>query len=284
MQKLIIGCGYLGRRVAERWLNAGHNVAALTRTDDNAAELRDAGIEPIIGDVTQPATLTELPQAETVLYAVGFDRNAGPSMREVYVDGLRNVLNHLPETVSRFLYTSSTSVYGQNAGEWVDEDSPCEPTRENGKICLEAEQIVQSHFGSRGCTSAHNILRLAGIYGPGRLLRRIEAVRSGEPVSGNPDAYLNLIHVDDAVQSVLACEERGEPDKTYLVSDNRPITRREYYAALANALNVPPPEFAGGSSGLNKRCRNDRFRNDLGVKLLLPSIDAGLPHAIGADS
>jgi len=292
--KLIIGCGYLGRRVADVWLRRGETVFALTRSQERAREFRHSGIEPIIGDVTRPESLAGLPEVGTTLYAVGFDRSAGPSMREVYVDGLTNVLDHIATRTGRFLYVSSTSVYGQTDGEWVDEDSPCEPTRENGVICREAEERVRSLSSPESreipgnCT--WNILRLAGIYGPGRMLRRIEAVTSGEPVTGNPEAFLNLIHVDDAVQAVLACEEKGKPGRAYLISDDHPLTRREYYATLARLLNAPPPGFVdnadSGSSrtpGLNKRCDNRRMKHELQVTLRYPTAEAGLRDALQQD-
>src|SRR5205085_10095462 len=110
---LIIGCGYLGRRVAARWTAAGRTVAALTRR--NADTLRNLGIAPVVGDVLDPASLRGLPAAGTVLYAVGMDRGAGRSMREVYLDGLRHVLGTLPAP-RRFVYVSSTGVYGQTDG------------------------------------------------------------------------------------------------------------------------------------------------------------------------
>lgn len=287
MRKLIIGCGYLGRRVAAAWREQGDTVAALTRSPEHAAELRATGIEPLLGDVTRPESLDSLPEAETVLYAVGFDRAAGKSMREVYVGGLGNVLERLAGKVRRFLYVSSTSVYGQNAGEWVDEDSPCEPARENGVVCREAETLVQDSFRPLEAGGGRaNVLRLAGIYGPGRMLRRVESVQSGEPLAGNPEAFLNLIHVDDAVQAVLACEERGQPTRTYLVADGEPLTRREYYTLLAGLLGAPAPAFAESGEnvrmgpGLNKRCRNRRLREELQVELEYPTAAEGLPQAL----
>lgn len=281
MSRLVIGCGYLGRRVADAWVAAGERVFALTRSEQHAAEFRAAGIEPVLGDVTQPETLSALPQAATVLYAVGFDRNAGPSMRDVYVGGLRNVLDRVATSARRFLYVSSTSVYGQSQGEWVDEESPCEPTRPNGVICRQAEQLVQQAFPPGDNERGANVLRLAGLYGPGRLLRRIAAVRSGERLTGNPDAILNLIHVDDAVRVILACEAAGKPGRTYLVSDDCPLTRRDYYATLAELLDAPEPMFEpAGDAGLNKRCRNDRIKRELGVALRYPTARNGLHHAL----
>ena len=277
---LIVGCGYVGRRAAAAWLAAGRRVAALTRATSHADELRDAGIDPVIGDVTRPDSLADLPAAGTVLYAVGFDRNTGPSMREVYVDGLRNVLSKLAGRVGRLIYISSTSVYGQQDGEAVDEESPCEPTRENGRICLDAENVVRE-FGEQDQCRV-NVLRLAGIYGPGRLLRRIEAVKSAEPIGGNPEAWLNLIHVDDAVGAVLACEANGRDGRTYLVSDNTPVKRRVYYERLAALVDGDPPRFDSESTEENrgKRCRNARLREELRATLKYPSINEGLPQSL----
>src|SRR5207302_4243129 len=140
-----------------------------------------------------PASLTELPEVDTLFYAVGLDRNSGHSQQEVYVGGLENVLNQMAGKVRRFLHISSTSVYGQAAGAWVDDSSECQPESENGKVCIDAELLLKSKV------PAANVLRLAGIYGPGRLVARIEALRAVLVLEGNPDAWLNMIHVDDAV-------------------------------------------------------------------------------------
>ncbi len=237
-RKLIIGCGYLGSRVARRWIAQGDTVFALTRSADRAGEFRKLGIAPVVGNVTDPASLTALPEVDTILYAVGLDRRSEQSQREVYVGGLGNVLNRLAGKVRRFLYISSTSVYGQNTGEWVDESSECWPESENGKVCLEAEQLLRSRI------PAANILRLAGIYGPGRLVARIAAIRAGLTLEGNPDTWLNLIQVDDAVAAILACERRGAPGDTYLVCDDEPVRRMEYYKLLASLLGAPAPRTA----------------------------------------
>jgi nucleoside-diphosphate-sugar epimerase len=298
-RKLIIGCGYLGRRVARHWIGEKAAVFAITRSAERARAFRESGIEPVIGDVTDPASLTAFPEVDTILYAVGLDRESGKSQREVYVGGLENVLKHVAGKVSRFLYISSTSVYGQNSGEWVDESSECRPESENGKVCLEAEALLRSRIPEA------IVLRLAGIYGPGRLVARIAALRAGLVLDGNPDAWLNLIHVDDAVTAILACERRGTPGATYLVCDDQPLRRLEYYSLFASLIGAPrpkppfPPLARGGQGGagevvssapnseasnsiLNKRCSNRRLHDELQVTLHYPTVRIGLPMALTA--
>ena len=109
MAKLIVGCGYLGERVAERWREGGHSVYVMTRSEKRAAALRDLGYTPIVADVTRAETLKQLPAADTVLFAVGFDRSAGNSIHDVYVDGLSNVLTALPSAPGRLSYISTTA-------------------------------------------------------------------------------------------------------------------------------------------------------------------------------
>lgn len=292
MHKLIIGCGYVGMPVAMKWIAQGHTVSVLTRSKIRANEFKKLGIRPIIGDISQPESLTKLPDAETVLYAVGFDRSSNQTRREIYVQGLCNVLSELKDRKQKIIYLSSTSVYGQSAGEWVDESSVCEPERENGRICLEAEQLFSEQKSLQIV-----ILRLAGIYGPGRLLARMEQIKAGEPLMGRPDAYLNLIHVTDIVNTILKCDAESQLESHYLVSDNCPITRQEYYERLAKILNAPVPQFSADlpnqpaakssrkhsterATGLNKRCNNQRLREELGLELVYPTIKEGLLQAI----
>lgn len=292
MNKLIIGCGYVGLPVAMKWLEQGHVVSALTRSKERADEFRKRGIRPISGDITRPESLTKLPESETILYAVGFDRTANQSRREIYVQGLKNVISEIKARTQKLIYLSSTSVYGQSAGEWVNESSVCKPERENGQICLEAEQLLTEQKSLQTV-----ILRLAGIYGPGRLLARMEQIKAGEPLLGRPDAYLNLVHVTDIVNSILKCDVSTRLHSHYLVSDNYPMTRQEYYERLAKLIDAPLPQFSVDlphqpqvkssrkysterATGLNKRCDNQRLREELGVELAYPTIREGLSQAI----
>lgn len=296
--RLILGCGYLGQRVAARWLAAGDRVWALTRTAANAENLRRMGIDPVLGDILQPETLAQLPVVDTVLWAVGWDRGSGKSQREVYVEGLQNALQQLTksderESVSRLIYISSTSVYGQSDGEWIDEATPCAPNQANGQVCLEAENLIRRLASGVGSISG-TILRLSGIYGPGRLLSRVAALQAGEPLAGNPDAWLNLVHVDDAAEAVLCAAEAPNSGRLYLISDDAPLTRQTYYTALAEMVGAPIPRFeddtspsgrpakTGRTVGLNKRCRNTLARQTLPWNLQFPTYREGLRHAVNS--
>lgn len=289
MQKLIIGCGYLGGRIADIWIAQGHQVHALTRSLERATELSRRGITPIIGDLCELAALPELPAVETILFAVGYDKASGRTRQQVQLTGLQNVLARVAKA-DRLVYISSSSVYGQSAGEWVDETSDCLPVQPGGISCLEAERWLTSAIPDSTSVAQANILRLSGIYGPDRLLSRIETLRSGELLSGSGTEWLNLIHVDDAAAAVVACELHGKESQTYLVSDDQPISRAEYYGLLASLVGAPPPRFDPGSSpsrgsgGINKRCCNKRLREELQVALRFPTITAGLPHALAASA
>lgn len=278
MSVLIIGCGYLGLRAAKAWLAAGRKVYALTRT--RADELRAHGIEPIIGDVLNPESLKALPRTDTVLYAVGLDRSAGKPMREVYVTGLGNVMTTLSSPrppgagSGRFLYISSTGVYGQTDGAWIDESSPTEPLEDSGKVVLAAETTLRQLHPDAV------ILRFAGIYGSGRVLRKASLLK-GEPVPGDSERFVNLIHVDDGVRAVLAAEANAEPGETYLISDDAPPTRRELFTKTAELIGAPVPTFDGsGGVEANRRVSNAKAKQRLGFQPLYPSIAEGLPVSV----
>ena len=288
---LVVGCGYLGQRVARAWRELGWDVTALTRSGERAEELAGQGLTPRLGDVTDPdslAGLSEFADADVVLFAVGRDRErTSQTMREVSLDGLRNVIDVLVEGTVRFVFISSTGVYGQSEGEWVDERSPTQPTRENGQVLVESEAMVHGRLGSRG-----RVLRLAGLYGPSRLIARRDSLMAGHPLGGNPEAWLNLVHVDDATRAVVSAStvetrlgDGGGDGGTWLVCDDRPVRRREYFGRLAELCDAPPPEFdptrdSSRIDGLGKRCRNQRMKDELRVELQYPDIESGLPAAL----
>ncbi len=256
--RLIVGCGYLGQRVAHRWLQSGSTVFATTRSAANAQILSAADIHPIIGDVTaadgSPERLQGLPEVDTVLWAVGFDKDANASYHDVHVGGLLRVLEQTPNN-PRVIFISSTGVWGNEATDDVDESTPACPTREAGQVLLEAEATLGKHPKGPGV-----VLRLAGIYGPGRL-PRVTDIRENKPIPADPDSWLNLIHVDDAVSVICDVSELPSPENLYVVSDTTPLRRKEWYSSLAEFTNSPPPRWAaeaprmrGGNKRVNSSC------------------------------
>lgn len=280
MDKLIVGCGYLGSRVARLWLDAGHRVWATTRSPERAGRFSAQGIQPVVCDVMHPDSLKALPPAETVLYAVGFDRSSGQSMRQVYVTGLGNVLRRLernPGPVARFIHVSSTGVYGQTDGAWVDETAATEPASESGRIVLDAEQLLRTYHETRPNVV---IMRFAGIYGPGRLLRRQEALQAGTPLEGSGSQWLNLVHVADGATAVDAADRYGFPGAIYNVCDDAPVVRGDYFGHLAELVGAPTPRFDGsGSERGNRRIANGKLKA-LGWAPVYETFRQGLPTCL----
>ena len=234
-------------------------------------------------DVTSQTASEPLPNVETVVFAVGFDRSGPHQIHEVYVDGLRNVLQRCSANLKRFIYLSSTGVYGQTDGGWVDENSPCEPFRDGGKACLAAEKLLQN---SESMSAKTIVLRLAGIYGPDRL-PQAATLKRGEPLRVAADGHLNLIHVDDIIRVIAKCESIATP-QTFCVSDGSPVVRADFYEHLAKLLETAPPVFSPPEQGSSraerargsKRIRNERLVELLNPKFAFPSYREGLADIV----
>lgn len=280
---LIIGPGYLGDRVARRWREQGLRVFATTRKEERARQLLSSGIEPIITDVLSPDA-DPLPTVDVVFWSVGYDRSAGVSQRDVYVNGLATMLDRLPKP-EVLIYSSSTGVYGDAGGNWLDENSPADPIDESGANCLAAEQVLRDWSNRRDI--AHNessstnpsgaqktrivILRFGGLYGPGRMIG-LDQLRAGRPVSGDSSGYLNLIHVDDAARVVDSARlsKPSQPVELYIVTDGNPVTRSEFYGELARRLGTAAPRF--DPAGARRHRGNRRFRADKMLSELCPDL------------
>ena len=281
--RLVVGCGYLGIRVAKRWLAAGDRVFAVTRTAARGAALAAAGVTPIVCDVTGRSgppprdAFRGMPDVDTVFWSVGFDRTAGATHHDVHVGGLAALLDAVSGR-PRVILSSSTGVWGDEAGGTVTEETPVHPARDSGRALVDAEAVLRSHPRGPGVA-----LRFAGLYGPGRL-PRLDDLRTGRPIAADPDSWLNLIHVDDAAAVVCAVAAAAAPRPLYVVSDGRPIRRRDWYGHLAAITGSPPPAWdlaAPRSRGADKRVDPSLLFRDVPVTLAYPDPLRGLEAALG---
>ena len=281
--RLIVGCGYLGTRVARRWLAAGDSVCGITRSPTRAAELAAIGITPIVCDVTagpeSPSwqTLRALPPFDTVFWAVGFDRASGKTHRDVHVTGLARLLDALAGS-PRVILSSSTGVWGDEGGGVVTEDTPTNPSREAGRVLVEAESLLRSHAKGPGVA-----LRFAGLYGPDRL-PRLDDLRSGRPIAADPDSWLNLIHIDDAAAVVCAVAAAATPQPLYVVSDGHPVQRSDWYGHLAAITGSPSPHWEPSlprTRGADKRVDPALLFRDLTIALTHPDPLRGIDQVLG---
>jgi len=292
---LIVGCGYLGKQLARKLLDAGQTVYGTTRSPANAYKLAELGVRSLLADVTQCLTLAALkPALEAerlnVFYMVPPGRPGNdPSPRQVVLDGMRNVLRSLvPTNLAKAVLVSSTSVYGQTNGESVTADTPAEPVDDRGQLLYEGEQQWLA-FGEK-----YHVVRLAGLYGPGRIIGE-SAVKQGAPIVGNPNALLNLIHVEDAADLLIAVRDSEATGPIELGCDDEPSPRIAYYVYLAALLGVSIPpvlddEEAAARLGLNvdrlrrvssKRCDNMPTCERTGWRPKYPNYQDGVNAAMG---
>ncbi len=199
---LVVGCGYLGIRVARQSIQMGANVFATTRNQDKARDFAKSGLQPLLLDWTDKRSLKSIPPVSRILVAVSYDASSSLGRYESQVGGLRNLLA-ATSADAKLCYISTTGVYHQTDGSWVDENSAAKPTRQGGRAHLDAEALLHRHRPDSPWTT----LRLSGIYGPGRVPRAADVIAQ-RPIRSAANGYLNLIHVDDAVTAVLSSWQR----------------------------------------------------------------------------
>jgi nucleoside-diphosphate-sugar epimerase len=273
MTILLAGCGDLGTEAGLRLAAAGYRVVGWRRTPEklpaaiegSAADLSTAELPPVPADTT------------AVVVAVAADSPTEAAYRAAYVDGLSHVLDALERdglTPRRVLFISSTAVYGDADGGWVDEGTTPAPGGFSGRILREAEELLTNRL--RGTGTAPVVLRLGGIYGPGRT-RLIDQVRGGTAVIPAEPRYTNRIHRDDAAGAIVhLCTMAEDPAPVYLGVDDDPAELGDVLRFLASelGLEVPPSGSAGEPRGGNKRCSNALLRGT-GFSLAYPTFREG---------
>ncbi len=252
-QVLLAGCGDLGLRVARLLCDRGDKVWALRRQPPASG---NDGIQWLRADLTQPDSLRTLPSGITqMVYLPTPDRRDPAAYRATFVDGLRHLLGALEgNTLRRVVFVSSSAVYGDHHGDWVDEDTPTAPPGFNGTTLLEAEGLLAAQpFRSV-------VLRLAGLYGPGRL-HLLDRLRSGTaPAPRRIPHWANRIHIDDAAAAVAHLLQLAEPQPCYLGVDSTPLRLDVLYDHLARLIDAPPPLDGPPPAGIgSKRLRNARL-------------------------
>lgn len=265
----------------------GDAVTGICRTADSADSVRAAGITPWIADITSLDSLRSArPVFDAIVNCVSSSRGGEQAYREVYFKGTINLLEWTRPAPPRIIvYTGSTTVYSQTDGEWVDESSPAEPPHASGQILLESEKLYL------GSGLPVTVLRLAGIHGPDRhaMLDKLRGRTSILP--GDGQHYLNMIHRDDVVATVLACIDRKTAGEVFNVSDDEPVRQIDYVRWICEQLKLPSVKFdpdaerkfkGGMRKGFqaNRRIRNHKMKSTLGVQLKFPTFREGLKPMI----
>lgn len=284
---VIAGCGYVGAALAQRLAGGGDDVIGIRRSESASSEAVGAGtVSFVAAPFADAEALTAACEgADYAVFCAAADATTDDAYRETYVEGLRAfvralVTAHAP--VRRLVFTSSTGVYAQSAGEWVDERSETAPTSFSGRRMLEAEGALDdAPFSSVS-------LRLGGIYGPGRA-RLIEAVRRGEArLSPAGGVVTNRIHRDDAAAAIHLLLRLRAVERVYLGVDSEPASRDDVARFIAERLGLPAPPVDAPDVGTpararggEKRCSNRRLLG-AGLGLRYPSYREGYGALLGA--
>ena len=283
---IIAGCGYVGMRLARQYLDRGESVLGLARSEAGLARLAAAGIPGLHQDLARPAPIAH-ETAETGFFHLVPPNDQGREDRHT-----RNLIASFAHSghPRRLLYMSTTGVYGDCRGEWVDESWPTRPTLERSLRRLDAEERLRDWSRAQG--SELIVLRVSGIYGPGRL--PLERLRRGLPLVRPQEApYSNRVHVDDLVAICVAAMERAPDGAIFNVSDGHPSTMTDYFLQLAEAAGLPAPPLitmaeasAHLSEGMmgymseSRRLSNRKLREELGVEFRYPTLAEGLREAL----
>lgn len=270
MRVLIAGCGYVGTELGLRLGRVeGFEVWGLRR---NAAGL-PAPIHPISGDLLDPGLAAKLPVVDGVVYAAAAEASTPEKYRDAYVRGPENLLGALHAIgapATRFIFVSSTAVYRDAGGDWVDEATEPSPESFRGEVVLDGERMVRDE------SVPAVVLRLGGIYGPGRT-RLIDRVRSGEArcAPGAP-VWSNRIHRDDAAEALRHLLTLSMPEALYVGVDDEPSPICDVYRYVANLIGAPEPTVdpSARPERSNKRCSNRRIRAS-GFDFRFPSYREG---------
>ncbi|WP_263017912.1 SDR family oxidoreductase [Natronobiforma cellulositropha] len=292
MRVAILGCGYVGLELGRQLRDAGHDPVGVRRSSEGVERIERAGFEAVRADITDADDLASVPDADALVFAASSGGRDAAAARRIYVEGLETAIEAFGSRESppeRLVYTSSTGVHGDHGGDWVDEETPIEPTTEKTAVLAEAERIALESPPTHGFEGT--VARYAGLYGPERY--RLERYLEGPVTEG----YLNMVHRDDAAGAVRFLLEEGlARGEVVQVVDDEPASKWAFadWLAAACGLDAPPKRTkaqrleAGDLSEAarrriltSKRCANDRLCG-LGYSFAYPTYREGYRDALEA--
>ena len=284
----IVGCGDIGVRVARLMQASGRKVSGLVRSEEGATRLKRFGIEPVLGDLDDAHTLRNLPTSKTLVFYFAPPPGGGP-----YDSRMRRFCEAVDKSTApgKIVYMSTSGVYGDCGGEWVTEETPINPQTSRAQRRADAEKTVLEW--GHNCKVPVVILRVTGIYGPGRL--PLARLKQGHPVLCEAESPpTNRIHADDLAEVCVAAADKAMDREIFNVSDGQPGTMTQYFTSVATLLGMEPPRqvsMAEAKQVMNpmmlsylqetRRMDNRKMREQLGVALRYPDLDAGLKNVIG---
>ena len=290
MRVLIVGCGYAGLPLGAELVRLGHEVFGLRRSSAAENDLKAAGIEPLIADITRPEELARLPAPfDWVVNCVSSAHGGVEEYRQVYLQGTWNLIEWLSPALAdasarqglkKFVYTSSTGVYGQTDGALVKETSATEPAAKTAKVLVQAEKVLLDAFQQKAFPAV--ILRVAGIYGPDRGHWLKLYLKNEAKIDGKGERVLNMIHRDDVVGVIIAALKNGRAGEIYNAVDDEPVKQLNFFEWFADTLvkSLPPhaPEDlneAGKRGATSKRISNRKLKMELGYRFIYPNFRKG---------
>ena len=287
---LIVGCGYVGKRIAKLALTEGSDVFALVRNGEKAAELEQSGIHALCGNFDEPDRLPELPTRDAVVHYLVPPIGGGSIDPRVRLFAASIAPGNEPRIL---VYMSTSGVYGDCRGRTIDEETPVNAQTTRARRRLDAEEYLLSWGRNRNVPIV--ILRVSGIYGPERV--PIAQIESGNPIIREAESPLsNRIHVDDLAVVCMAAAVKGEAGEIFNVSDGNCTTMTSYFNAVADEFGLMRPSQVSREQAprlmnplilsyfSESRCLdNNKMLERLGITLKYPTLTEGLKGCRGAE-
>ena len=282
MRVLIVGCGYVGLPLGIELIRQGHEVFGLRRSDWAGSGLRAAGIQPLVGDITRLEDLRKLPGGfDWVVNTVSSTKGGVEEYRQVYHQGTRNLIDWFGSiSIKKFVYASSTSVYGQTDGSLVKETSPTEPGSATSQVLVETEKVLLAAWQQSKFPAV--ILRVAGIYGPDRGHLFLQYLRNEARIHGKGERIINMIHRDDLTGVMVAALNHGREGEIYNAVDDEPVAQIHFFRWLSETLGKWMPPFSTEMENMDrkrglthKRVSNRKLKMELGYQFRYPTFRQG---------